>query len=78
MGMAATDKPVEWKPGVPDTIFGQFKIMVTKRIRQNGIPDFRWQSRFHDHVIRNDKELFFIRQYIRNNPANWTIYDGFK
>lgn len=34
-----------------------------------GIP--LWQSRFHDRIIRNEKELYFIREYIRNNPLNW-------
>jgi hypothetical protein len=29
------------------------------------------QYRFHDHVIRNEQELFRIRNYIRNNPINW-------
>jgi REP element-mobilizing transposase RayT len=31
------------------------------------------QYRFHDHVIRDENELFRIRQYIRNNPFNWEI-----
>ncbi|MBK8805571.1 MAG: transposase [Bacteroidales bacterium] len=33
--------------------------------------DFSWQSRFHDHVIRNDAEYQRISDYIINNPANW-------
>jgi hypothetical protein len=32
---------------------------------------FGWQSRFHDRIIRNEKELNNIRQYIDNNPAKW-------
>ncbi len=50
-----------------------FKSAVTKRINESrkmpGVPI--WQPRFHDHIIRNDRELFAIRRYIRNNPANW-------
>ena len=31
----------------------------------------RWQSRFHDHIIRNEQELHRIRRYILNNPSQW-------
>ncbi len=34
--------------------------------------DFAWQSRFHDHIIRNEKSFQRISQYIQNNPINWT------
>jgi REP element-mobilizing transposase RayT len=30
-----------------------------------------WQLRYWDHIVRNEKELFAIRQYINNNPLNW-------
>ncbi|MFA6659144.1 MAG: transposase [Victivallaceae bacterium] len=30
-----------------------------------------WQTRFHDHIIRDENELNRIRQYIKNNPLNW-------
>ena len=33
--------------------------------------DFKWQSRFHDHIIRNDKEYQRISDYIINNPDTW-------
>lgn len=50
-----------------------FKSAVTKRvneIRQTpGVPV--WQSRFHDHIIRDEKSLHNIREYIVNNPMNW-------
>jgi putative transposase len=35
-----------------------------------------WQSRFHDHIIRNDEEYTLISNYIINNPKNW-IQDKF-
>lgn len=35
------------------------------------IPGFKWQSRFYDRIIRNDKEFYFIGEYIINNPLNW-------
>ncbi|HUG28546.1 MAG TPA: transposase [Gemmatimonadales bacterium] len=30
-----------------------------------------WQKSFHDRVIRNDRELQLIREYVRNNPNRW-------
>jgi REP element-mobilizing transposase RayT len=32
---------------------------------------FQWQPRFYDHIIRNEKSLTNIREYIRNNPFMW-------
>jgi hypothetical protein len=44
--------------------------------RQNGFPQFKWQRSFYDHVIRDERSLFYIRQYIRNNPKNWMDGSG--
>jgi REP element-mobilizing transposase RayT len=33
--------------------------------------DFGWQTRFYDHVIRNDRALEKIQNYIENNPKKW-------
>ncbi|KMQ52253.1 transposase [Chitinispirillum alkaliphilum] len=64
-------KNPQWKSGVLGAIIGQFKQQVTKKIRKTGLKNFSWQTRFHDHIVRNEQELFRIRQYIRNNPAKW-------
>ena len=32
---------------------------------------FKWQSLFHDHIIRDEYSLKNIRQYIQENPSNW-------
>ena len=34
-------------------------------------PDFAWQSRFYDRIIRNEDELYRIERYIVDNPLNW-------
>ncbi len=52
------------------SIIRGFKIGVTKNARQIN-PDFTWQPRYHDHIIRDDKSLHRISQYILNNPSNW-------
>ncbi|MBP9163022.1 MAG: transposase [Leptospiraceae bacterium] len=30
-----------------------------------------WQPRFHDRIIRDEMELYNVRNYIQNNPRNW-------
>lgn len=34
-------------------------------------PGFNWQSRFHEHIIRNDAEYNRIQNYIEANIENW-------
>ncbi len=60
----------KWRPGILGVIINQFKRICTIESRKIN-PDFAWQSRFHDHVIRNEKSLDKIRRYIKNNPENW-------
>lgn len=48
-----------------------YKIGVTKYARQHNLP-FKWQARYHDHVIRNAGEYERIRKYIHDNPQQWT------
>lgn len=33
--------------------------------------DFSWQSRFYDHIIRNQDSFHRIYEYVSNNPTNW-------
>jgi hypothetical protein len=47
-----------------------YKIGVTKHSKIIN-PEFRWQPRFHDHIIRNDAEYQRINDYIETNPLNW-------
>lgn len=49
---------------------GSFKSAVTKHCNENKFR-FGWQSRFHDHIIRDAGEFHVIRNYIVNNIANW-------
>ncbi|NOX46993.1 MAG: transposase [Chlorobi bacterium] len=52
------------------SIFGSYKSVVSNNAHKIN-PEFDWQSRFHDHIIRDDAELDRIRYYIRNNPKKW-------
>jgi putative transposase len=53
-------------------IVNHFKSAMTRWTRKNGFPQFKWQRSFHDRIIRDEKSLFHIRQYIWNNPAKWS------
>ncbi|MCK4558670.1 MAG: transposase, partial [Calditrichia bacterium] len=59
------------KPNSIGSIIGQFKSVCTKKIRNRGFRYFKWQNRYYNHIIRNEKELHKIRSYIRLNPKRW-------
>lgn len=52
------------------SILGGFKSTVTRQAIELN-PRFNWQERFHDHIIRDEKEYQRIETYIKNNPAKW-------
>ncbi|MCE2963395.1 MAG: transposase [Chitinophagales bacterium] len=58
------------KSGTISSIIRSYKSIVTKHARYIK-PEFEWQSRFHDHIIRNEPSFNNIQNYIENNPANW-------
>lgn len=53
------------------SIIASYKSAVTKHANRLGLGN-GWQPRFHDHVIRNDREYQRISDYIINNPMNWS------
>ena len=58
------------KPGSLAVIIGGYKSAITRNARKID-PQYDWQSRFYDHIIRDEKSLNRIRDYIKNNPKNW-------
>ena len=52
-----------------------FKTTSSKLIHRAGFPEFKWQRSFYDHIIRNEKALQKIREYILINPLKWE-YDS--
>jgi putative transposase len=52
------------------SIIRGFKSSVTKNARIIN-PDFAWQPRFYDHIIRDDKSFNNISNYIIKNPEHW-------
>jgi putative transposase len=66
----------KWTPASLGVIINQYKRIVTINARKIN-PNFAWQSRFHDHIIRNNMEFERIQNYIINNPIKWTDDDLF-
>ena len=46
-----------------------FKIGVTQWVRAHTSIRLVWQRNYHEHVIRDDRDLRRIRQYIETNPS---------
>jgi putative transposase len=66
-------------PTVGD-IVGAFKSRVTveyiRGVKTSGWPPFRgrlWQRNYYEHIIRNERALNAIRQYIIENPRRWQM-----
>ena len=58
------------KKGSVNSIVNQYKGSVTRYAKKHNIP-FQWQPRFHDKIIRNEKQLYAVQNYISWNPLNW-------
>lgn len=76
----------EWRPADPSkqrfgnpqsgalgTIVGAFKSAVTRKINilRDTPGEKLWQTNYHEHIVRDEKELNNIRWYIRTNPQRW-------
>jgi REP element-mobilizing transposase RayT len=61
------------EPGSVGAIIGNFKSLTAQRLnnlrRKPGQPV--WQRGYYDRIVRNERELNAIRQYIRDNPRRW-------
>jgi putative transposase len=59
-------------------IVGNFKSVTARRI--NGLRRTPgavvWQRNYYEHVVRDERELNAIRQYIADNPARW-VWDTY-
>lgn len=58
-------------------VVGAFKSLCAnmwlRHIRQNNINALGtfWQKNYYEHIIRSEKELNQVREYIINNPLKW-------
>jgi putative transposase len=61
------------------TLVGTYKAAVSRNVRQKlQLTAPIWQGRYHDHIIRSEERLNFIRQYVELNPAKWAEDRYFK
>jgi putative transposase len=60
-------------PPLP-TVVGAFKSAATREVnRERGTPGAPlWQRGYHERVIRSERELEALREYVVNNPAAWS------
>jgi hypothetical protein len=58
------------KQGSLSAIIRSYKSAVTQNARFID-SDFAWQSRFYEHIIRDDESCYRISKYINNNPSKW-------
>jgi len=48
-------------------------LVAVKREEDGVVTPKLWQRNYYEHVIRNEKDLNMIREYIRNNPLHWAL-----
>ena len=60
------------------SIIGQFKSVCTRRIRSSGCKTFAWQTRYYDHIIRDEIGMHRIRKYILENPTKWSLDEYYR
>ena len=52
-------------------VIRHFKARAARILHRDGVPDFGWQRKYYDRIIRDDDELDRIREYIIANPSVW-------
>ncbi len=74
------DRPYGTMAGSLGRIIQAFKSTTTHEYvmgtRQCGWPTFRarlWQRGYFEHVVRDDRDLERIREYIATNPLRWAM-----
>ncbi len=53
------------------SIIGSYKSAVTKHARRLGY-QFEWQTRFYEHIIRDEQSFIRISDYIEQNVSKWS------
>jgi len=71
-GIIFLDEHPEYHPTLGNVI-GNYKGTVTREVKRSlkSPPLPLWQSRFYDHIIRDEIDGLRIRKYIQNNVARW-------
>jgi len=74
-GVEGMPNAVPLQSGSLGAILLNFKSVTTRRINQirglSGVPV--WQRNYYEHIIRDDKALQRIQEYIQQNPLSWQV-----
>lgn len=67
------NRPKGTKPGSLSAIIQNFTSITSRKInRIRKTPGEKmWQRNFYDRIVRNEKELYNLRNYIIDNPLKW-------
>ena len=71
--VASPLRSVGVEAGSVGAIVGNFKSLVARRVNnlRHTLGARVWQRGYYDRIIRNDRELTAIREYIWDNPRRW-------
>lgn len=72
-----TNRPFRSPSQTIGAIVRGFKAAATKRVNQvRGTPGLPvWQRNYYEHIIRDEKDLDRVREYIIGNPGKWSEDD---
>jgi len=68
-GKAALPRILQWFKAMTGNEYSRYVREKRLSVGENRL----WQRSYYDHVIRNEKELGRIREYIKNNPLKWHL-----
>ena len=74
VGAGLKPAPTDKRHGLSEIVraFKTFSSRYINQIRNTaGMPV--WQRNYYEHIIRDEKELQTIREYIVNNPMQWEL-----
>lgn len=71
--MGECHSPLQMKPKSLSSFVSGLKSSVTKRVKEfkKNNNYVVWQRNYFDRVVRNEEELYNIRNYVRYNHYNW-------
>ena len=72
---AANSHKINVKPGSLGAIVRSYKSAVSYRINKEYNATGIWQRNYYEHIIRNEKDLQRITDYIEMNPSRWDADD---
>lgn len=64
-------RKINVKPGSLGAIVRSYKSAVSYKINKQFNATGIWQRNYHEHIIRNDREMGNVWRYIESNPVMW-------